>query len=221
MRCDELEQRVQELLDQRRHPDADLEIVRHTLQCRGCRRRVDAYLALCETIDRSPARVAAGQLQRAVRARGDQGLRFDRSLRGPIGLAVTAACVLVAVGLLVRWTGTRRGPLGQGPRDRWAPPVAAASATRGPWPDAGTLDAQQQYRAMYQMTVAAVARLPDAVLTAPSSETRVARLGGGRRWIEPVTRSIRPLTSSVSAALEVLRRTLPGKPHSAKPPETT
>ncbi|MFV2066847.1 MAG: hypothetical protein ACC645_07670 [Pirellulales bacterium] len=226
MQCEELKQRLHQLLDQRRHPDADPRIVSHTQRCGRCRDLLDAYHALVDGLDSMPMPESDhGVASRVLAELETVRQHRQRRIRHRIGMLLTAACLLVAAGL--SFTGADRGrdnpgdSLANGWGDQSAKQRIVERLGAGGLPYDGTMDAERQYLAIYQMTIDAMTALPEAVLgTAPGEQSAGAHAGPAR-WMEPMANSIRPLTSSVSAALGVLRRTLPGKPHNGKSPETT
>jgi len=226
MQCEELRWRLHQLLDQRRHPDADPRIVSHAQRCGQCRELLDAYDALYDGLESMPlppsdpgmALRVLGELRHVRRGR-------QRRMYAGIGIVATAASLLITAGLSFTRTNGGSDQPNHARATAWDRPSGGIHRIErlgtGRLTNARHMDAERQYLAMYKMTVDVMTALPRAVLgTVPETRTGIPH-GGPARWIQPVANSMRPLTSSVSAALGVLRHTLPGKPHNTKSPETT
>jgi hypothetical protein len=124
MRCDEFEIRLNEVLDQRRQPEADVGLADHSRQCGKCRALATSYQAVLEGLERSRPIPSFGSTQYSgperyagtAKSTGDlthrvlaalapaQTLRFSRRRRL---VALAAAAVVLFV--IVPWSTLRQG----------------------------------------------------------------------------------------------------------------
>ena len=112
MQCEEFEDRLNLVLDERGRPECDAEISLHVEACPECRHVAALYGALLDgfcalSAPKSPADMAARVLVDIGPSRS--------SVRRPMVYAAlaAAACLLVAIGPLVRWMSPEDGSLAQ------------------------------------------------------------------------------------------------------------
>jgi anti-sigma factor RsiW len=133
MQCEEFEDRLNLVLDERGRPECDAELSLHAEACAECRHVAALYGALLDgfyalSAPRAPADMAARVLV-------DIGPRRS-SARGTVVYAAlaTAACLLVAIGPLVRLLSPESNSLAQKStnRETQPAPLAAKAASSSP-----------------------------------------------------------------------------------------
>ena len=197
MKCDAFEDRLNELLDERRHPESDAPLIEHVRRCAGCRETLAAHEALFDGLEsRNLPSPEAALAERVVAA-----LPERRSIAGtvlkwglPLGLA---AALLLALRPLLLDAPPPAAPTPPAETIVDGAPVAAQPDQLAQFNDSQVNDSQEQYLTMIRMTGHAMATLPNTV----------------RRVATPANDNspVAPLTNSFSAALDALRRTLPSK----------
>jgi hypothetical protein len=136
MQCEEFEHRLNLVLDERGRPECDAELSLHAEACTECRHLAALYGALLEGFYALSAPQAPPDM--AARVLVDIGPRRSNA-RGQIVYAAlaTAACLLVAIGPLVRWMSPEVNSLAQkstnqNATNRETQPVQLAAKTASP-----------------------------------------------------------------------------------------
>ncbi len=193
MKCDEFEQRLDERLDARAPVETDPLLAEHASECAACCKQLRLYEALFEGLDARPA--VEPNEGFALRVLGQLRERPARLS----GIAKLLVPLSLAAGLLIvlRPAVLEHPPTSEQIEATTPQPAAATSAV-ATTPPPVRLD-QEDYLAVFRLTGQAMATLPETVLRTASDDS-------------PVAHGIRPLTHSVSAALDAVRRTLPSKP---------
>jgi len=220
MNCVRFETRLDELLDERLPADSDAALNEHVETCRHCARLLADHQALLEAIESLGRPEVRGDLATRILAEATSKSGFmepvfmataispaaggsqradvaQRTARRAAWIAaMVAAALLVAVGVR-EWIAVHRAP---------ALPAAAIAESKAPKVDLPNL----------------VFDKPSAVATADVRDLRADhsvaevfsfanRIGPQqRRLMEQMSVGLKPVTHSMSAALNALRRTLPG-----------
>jgi hypothetical protein len=180
--------RLNELLDERSPPDADLELVEHARDCSDCADLLAGHELLLDGVEtvESPGpgpdfavRVAANYAVRVAAESADAQRPLWRSWMWSV--PAIAAAALVAIGL---WRGLNVPNHEDRATDR---SVAVP-------PSAVVRDGNYLYGQYYNQAAAM------------TEEFRGHRI----EWVEQMADGLKPVADSMSAALHALRRTLPG-----------
>jgi anti-sigma factor RsiW len=193
MNCELFLERLNGLLDERVPPDSDTQLNAHAWQCPACRETLQNYLQLLQLVD-SGLPAAPPQLDRKVAAVATRHAPPFRSNRHWLVAAAVAATLLLAtIPLVLNRRGNAPSPPGPAPNDLVVQPPTGPSvgpATRQtPLEETMVLD---DYRQLITMLAAQI----DV-----ESIDSVDQLASG----------FRPITTSLGAAVDALRRTLPLK----------
>jgi hypothetical protein len=229
MHCQEFEDRLQIVLDERRRPEFDSELVRHSDQCAECRELLAAQRALFAGLGGTPSlrhdfsvdvvmQVAGGEL---VTASPPRGLGWAWS--AVFAVAAAAACLL--------WFSPGWNPRSDVPPEtvarrpsknkaetlavgRSSAPIRSIKTTEGsnqghPMPEDPRQSPSANIRpSIYEEQVRQwVLHLPDAVEQIDDVDYQ---------RMEEYAPGLRSLRASFSLALEALRRSLPGHRDSLK-----
>lgn len=187
MQCDEFEHRLQRLLDRRALPETDRWLVEHSRECASCRRVLETQQKLFAAL-RAPLRPRCSPevSHRAV----TEFIRGRRRQRLRVAIAIGVAAALL-IACLPGWR--RDGAEFQGVRLRQANVVAMTQAPRMPQAEGPPSRAEaEEIRELLQQLMSSwnEGLLSDSVT--------------------PLAGTFRPLTTTLSAALDALWRTIPG-----------
>jgi hypothetical protein len=183
MRCDELEQRLNQLLDQRQPLDADPDVAAHTCACPACAETVAAYRAMLAGVEAlDPPEPTEAFTTRLLQVRQQRSMR--RRVTYALLLATAAAILLAAWPWLAAWK-----------QEATNPPVAQQTPTFPLVPPEVT---PQRLQDMFQTTGRGLITLPETFRRVASSP-EADRLAG----------RLRTVTEPVTAAWQVLRSVLP------------
>jgi hypothetical protein len=199
VRCEQFQQRLNQLLDERKAWESDAQLAAHSDQCADCRALAGGLESLLAGLDaRTMPELSADFTEKTLRRiERDRAPRLAwRRAAAPLALA---AAVLVTVAAW-RWlphdpNSNFGAPGGRTPTAREAPADEFASEQQS----------QIDYLAMFHRTGQAMAVLPNTVRHTSVPEE-----------LASVAEGFRPVTESFSAMLDTLRRTLPGKSDAAK-----
>lgn len=201
MTCVGFEARLDDLLDRRLPLEGDAELNEHTKACPHCARLIADHQALLQAVDllaeRSPEPISSKSHSHRTMA-AKQPTASARALpRSTVWIAAAvAAAVLVAAGVR-QWTSTV--------------PTATIAERRSPDRD---LVPPQSQRPMSREALAAGATDTRNLLAAQSAgemESIASLIGPRQRTLmEQMSDGLKPVTHSMSAALNALRRTFPG-----------
>ncbi|HEV3418471.1 MAG TPA: hypothetical protein VG056_16735 [Pirellulales bacterium] len=185
MHCVQFEMRLNELLDERSSPDADLELVEHARDCSDCADLLAAHELLLDGVETLESPGAGADF--AVRVAAELAdARRPRWRSWIWSVPAVAATALIAVGL---WRVLNAPSYEDGSTARSVPsnshPVAAGVAP----------DVTDRYFQYYGSQAKAM-----------TEEFRGRRI----EWVEQLADGLKPVADSMSAALHALRRTLPG-----------
>jgi hypothetical protein len=239
MQCEEFEDRLNLILDERGRPECDAEFVLHVEACAECRHVAALYGALLDGFCALSAPDAPSDM--AARVLVDLGpRRSTTSGRWAYAALATAACLLVAIGPLVRWMSPADSPLAAKAEPapaaaRTASAVALSTANRRP---AHTASPPNQHvllgPAMHE-SLPVFASLPilagdpygELAKETGSGLAAIVRyvpgIGGARgiidaessvtdpepAWAVQVSEGLRPVTDSVTNTLQLLLKALP------------
>jgi len=205
MNCVWFETRLDELLDERLPPDSDAELNEHAATCPHCAQLLADHQALLEALEALVRPEARGDLAARILAEvaleavpmaslsTQTDVAQQSLLRAATWVAATmAAALLIGVGVL-----------------EWSRPhqVAPVAESKLPGVDARSLVIEQPvtnaaagYRGL--LVVQSVADVQSLTTSLISPQQRTL--------MEQMTDGLKPVTHSMSAALNALRRTLPG-----------
>ena len=203
MHCAEFESRFHQLLDARVAPECDRRLLAHSAECAACRQMLQAQQTLFAGLDAfDPPATSRDFAQQVVLRRRAPKKRFSTAA---LAIAAMAAAVLLTAALM---NGGFGGPVNPAKQPTTGLPVAIGNSHRSiasspAANDAAAQIATEEYRAILHTFLE---DLPSATDRIPA----VDHLAGG----------LKPIASSFSAALDALRRTIPGaraNPNSDKP----
>jgi len=97
VRCEEFEQHLNDLLDERRRADGDAELSAHASTCAACERSLRDYEALLEGVALLEAPEPSAELAARVLARHAATARSPRRRLALAGLALAATVVVAAL----------------------------------------------------------------------------------------------------------------------------
>jgi hypothetical protein len=216
MQCDEFEERVNEVLDERGRPEWDAELRLHCEQCPACRKLAASYDALLDgfyalATPEAPVDMALRVVDE-LRAEPARGRRYA----GVAAALATAAVLLIAMVPLLRGTLSP-----QTPAKPAAQPLAAAAPAR-------------------QLPIERIPLVPELMAIAESSQgdpyaglaketgqglasviLYVPGVGGSRgiidaqtagrepAWAVQMSEGLRPITNSVTETFDLLLDSLP------------
>ena len=188
MQCHEFEARVNQLLDRRALLEADSAIMAHSFVCSRCSEVLSGYQTLLHglaslSVEDTSCRLADNMLAEVMPARRDSGAR--------VWYFCLATAALILLSVLPWLSGTTEVAL---------PP---AKPSEFEVVDAG---APQHAPAAPQEDLALWPAEKNDRYIAMAEEIAVRNL----TWVEPVAHGLRPVKTSMAAAFNALRRTLPG-----------
>jgi len=205
--CREFERRWQELLDERQRPEADAELVGHTLSCPACREVLQTQQLLTTTLAQKaiepPPELADRVVEQWLRERTRSASLASRRAGSawaprwrPWMSSAVAVLLVVGVTLLVfRTADSIRPELDRPAHPGMASAVPSSDAPAGQPHPPGTVDPHTvAHLAAYRQWLTSVSTHLDRMPRAP---------------VDELTGSLRPVADSVTSALSALRRTLP------------
>jgi hypothetical protein len=188
MRCAEFETRLNDLLDSRLRPDADSLLCAHARKCPACGELLYAQELLFEVLDAQPRPDSASDLAARVLVDLEANApparvaapREKRRVNARSFVWASAASLLVAAGII--WTLNRPGAPG-------GPAVALQGASGQHASSLPTLPLSLQNSAYFDLMRDAMSEVPTVV--------------------DDVATPFRPLATSMGAAFNALRNSLP------------
>lgn len=194
MRCDEFETRLQHVLDQRKVPEQDELLRQHARVCFNCQRILALQSQLFDGLELAVIPdLPEDFARRVVREVIPHAGRRRRPVPWTLALAAVAATLLLAV-VPAAWSRFHKGPH-----------VASARRSAEPSPDGPRTDnvVAEDHRAkrgeMWWKVPA------DSILELYPPEARLRH----RQGVDEIANDLRPITTSFSAAITALRRTIP------------
>jgi hypothetical protein len=185
MHCVQFEMRLNELLDERSSPDADLDLLEHARDCSDCADLLAGHELLLNGVQTLESPGAGADF--AVRVAAELAdSRRPLWRRWMWSVPAVAAAALVAVGL---WRMLNAPSYEGRSTDRLVTTIPSADV---PGVQRNVNDRYFQY---YGSQAAAM-----------TEEFRGRRI----EWVEQMADGLKPVADSMSAALHALRRTLPG-----------
>ena len=217
MRCDQIEQRLNELLDDRRPVHTDARLLEHQRDCPRCRAMIAGFAELQEGIDAAhfdrqsqlphlSEGFAAAVVQQALTPPHRRRPAMVRPARWLAAAAAVAAVLLLAAWpMFSAWQASDQQP------KKTARSEHHASAMESVPPStkvdsAPTWDRFDPYEHVWLLTGRELATIP----------VRVRRRAADWSATGQLSVSLRPVAASVSATLDALFRVLPAEP---TPPE--
>ena len=188
MQCHQFESRVNELLDRRAALESDSALMAHSFVCADCAEVLSGYQSLMASVpllDLEDGEI--GPADRILAVVGPTKSRGESAYAWYWCFAVAAAVVLGALPWLSRRLDTAAPPASASVTDLADHGQQSVPQTQEGAGDLWTAGRNERYLVM-------------------AEELAVRQLV----WVEPVANGLRPVTSSMSAALSALRRTLPG-----------
>lgn len=201
MKCEDFEQHVWDILDERQDPTADESISTHANECANCRQLLQQYQNMMDAVTAMRFHVDSTSHSPTVSSSKTPQSASTIMYRTATWIAGIAAVLLMSINL----------------RPTTLSPPRPASPT--------PLSANQMLVVETEMTVPTpAASLVE--LGAPANlniEQFAKRIYTSSRevsasppeWIQPVTGTIRPLADSVYSTISVLKKTLPSNPTSS------
>ncbi|MCH8921781.1 MAG: hypothetical protein IIA67_01395 [Planctomycetes bacterium] len=222
MRCDELESRINVLLDERRQPHADGDVADHARECDACADVLAGYQQALDAVGRAtplemdgdPTAQIVAQVQWAARRRR----RFWTTL---VPLAV-AASLLIALAPVIKMRLDQRDV--ELVSKSSSPPDESSEKTSADKPAAD--DAVLPAAAADEPKGANIVRLAFEVNEVLVDLLRARRGGsqqpdaGGpsqREWLRKMSDRLKPLADTMAAALVAMGRTLPNTGGAERP----
>jgi hypothetical protein len=208
MNCDEFEERIQRLLDRRLPLTEDKPVTRHAGACPRCHRTWQAYQDLTLGLDAwDPPTLDAGFAHRVV-AIVAAAPPSPATRPGPL---VRWAWAAVAAALLLALWPTLRGVLTPESPSPSAPvPVAKNAEPQLPSPDPAALAGSWPQLGSLRADLLSVA--PSMVAEPLSPDWQEWATNLARRPLQPVdglADGLRPITTTLTVAIDVLRSTIP------------
>jgi hypothetical protein len=210
MKCDEFENRIQQLLDHRLPLADDKPIARHAVACRRCHRTLQAYQDLSLGLDAwDPPALDAGFAQRVVAIAG-AAPALPAARRSP---QVRWAWAAVAAALLLALWPTLRGwltPVSPSPAEPERVPVAKNPQQQQPSPEPASLAVALPQLSSFPADLLSVAPKMVAEPFSPAWQEWATNLA--RRPLQPMdglADGLRPITTTLTVAIDVLRNTIP------------
>lgn len=200
MRCDQFEQRLQQVLDHRACPDEDDYLSAHARICPRCQRLLVSQRALFDGLHQTMPLVDVAHLAEGVVHRLGEPDRDGNVFRYARLAACVAVVLIVAAALLSLRPSVlpvAEAPSGQrlkspSPRAvRSTAPPSADQDIRNPWKELRWEELKTRWHG-----IGTAWELPEPL------ETRV--------WVDQLAGSLRPLAMSVSSAFSVVRSSLDG-----------
>lgn len=206
MQCERFERRLQQLLDRRLCPEQDKALLRHAARCSTCRLWLSAQRRLWEGWRRScPPEPDRGFAQRVL-ARTSRSKAAAAPL-GPGAWALAAAAMLLVMTAPGQWVHIRKQQT-HSPIPAARTPAAATMAG-----DAPVRHARETQSPVPGETQPAGCLATDTQLIREVWNTCLRHLADppidGLKPVEHITWSFKPLASTLSAALDALRSTMP------------
>jgi len=205
MRCDEFEIRLNEVLDQRRLPEADVGLADHARQCEKCRALAASFQAILEGLERSLTVPCTNDLSDRVLA----ALAPATTIRFPhrrqlMVLAAAAAVLLLVIG---PWTWFGGGERSAGPAPRIPRPSAAVKPATGSQPRPEK-EIAGPYRTLARETTAslsvAMQLLPVESLGiggAAGTQSRNPPATAPAEWVHGLTDGLTPVTRPTAGVM--------------------
>jgi hypothetical protein len=217
MQCEEFEERINAVLDERRRPEWDAELSLHCDTCAECRKLADSYDHLLDGFYALTTSETSADL--ALRVLVDlQNERPSRRRLGRVAVAMaTAAAVLVAIVPLVSNTGEKtvakidqarhvaqssnaaQPPLTEFPL---VPELLSMTNSAPGDPYAGLAKGTGQGLANVMLYVPGIGG-GKGIMDVPATTTKKAS------WTQPVSEGLRPITTTVSETFDLLIESLP------------
>ena len=209
MRCDEFENRLNEILDQRLDPIQDEVLCRHAAQCGSCGQSMDIQLLVIRQLqtDKPTPPISEAEVTKIL-ALGDESEfgSWRSNSRVVFALAVGVLIVCSTIPLLNRFDARYRQTASKPPdvnaeretETSRKPTDALASMQAGS--DAGVRSSWERSPVELDASLIPVTFRADWVDLADASQ-----------WLAPVPRKLKPLTDSVESAAAILWRTLDGQ----------
>lgn len=204
MRCDEFEQFVQRLLDERKPLDAGRGALGHADGCRRCRATLDAYQQLWDGLELlEPPALDPGFAERVVAAVPLVQPRFSaRRWFAWAGVAVAASLLIVVA---ATWRSHRSGQPGSPRPAGGSSPPDLAVQHPGIAPDRRQPDGvPSQDRAQPRHG----SRELEAIFERLADELSADRMG----TVDRLAIGLRPIRESLATAIDVLWTTIPIRP---------
>ncbi len=208
------EVRLQELLDERRTPSSDVELLRAAEQDPELKQFLSAFELLSGIRDAVPA-VSADLTERVVSAwrEAPSTVRLATSPAWLAPLVAVAATLLIATSIAFLAKDRPDGEMANTKRGIPGPTVADAPTPPKPAPSLNylTRQAADNYRKLAATTGESLTSALSVVQTGRQSDDAHSATSGSREdWLRSVPSSLRPLSSSTSGAVFSLMRAVPG-----------
>ncbi|MGD9722801.1 MAG: anti-sigma factor [Pirellulales bacterium] len=227
MQCEEFEDRLNAVLDERRRPEWDAELSLHRESCAGCRQLAAAYDRLLDGFYALAAPEAPDDLALRVVAELRPQPAPRRQLAIAVAVLATAATVLIAVVPLWRDQTSAQPGKSLAHAKSLSPPSPSAAAAQLPLvqdllaiSDAPGGDPYAGLAKGTGQSLAAVIRFVPGVGLgggAPETATGSAPAGAAEpAWAEQVSEGLKPITNSVTETFYLLLDNLPLAQSSAR-----
>jgi hypothetical protein len=216
MQCEEFEDRLNEVLDERRRPELDAEISLHVETCPGCQRMAAAYrmlvdgfcaLSARETPDDMSSRVLA-----ELNARPSPGRRA----------AVLASALAIAAGVLIMVVPLARDQRSvQAPTEKPAVAVERSPLVANAWQAISpvrspVLDKDREGDRFTNLAKESGRGMATLVLYVPGIgggggiiDAEGNAVGGEPTWAAQMSMGLKPLTESMAETFNLLLRSMP------------
>jgi hypothetical protein len=220
MQCEEFEERINAVLDERRRPEWDAELSLHCDSCADCRKTAEAYDHLLDGFYALTAPDAPDDLALRVLVDVQNERAPRRRFTRRTAIMATAAAILVAIGPLLHTTPESQVATSNAPQQVATRP--AAGATRAPLEE---LPLVPELLSMTNATkgdpFAGLAKgtgqgLANVMLFVPGvgggkgiMDVPPKKVPSERSWTEPVSEGLRPITNTVTETFDLLIETLP------------
>ena len=224
MKCDEFEEHLNEILDERRRPEWDEQLREHGEQCRGCRDLAAAFGVLFEGFFALPTPQAPADLAARVLEEYQVRPLVTRRLAVLGGIFTTAAALLVAVTLFRG--GQAKKQVAQVPPAPAVPTVVIGPDGK-PWktlddvPVFGPLlltmnkvnedtePVEKLARGTGQGLASIVLRMPGMAGPQGMRPLDPESMSAGSVWPLQVSEELRPVAESVTETFNLLLKALP------------
>jgi hypothetical protein len=222
MQCEEFEDRLNAVLDERKRPEADAEVRLHCEACADCRHLAAAYARLLDGFYALSTPEPAGDI--AVRVLADLHPPASPRRRLAVGTASLAAAAALLIAVMPLLRNDRRAPIGSLPRINLATSQQVGSHA------AGTLEALDVNQLPIVPELLALRTAGPEAYAGLAKETGqglaafvlyVPGIGGSKgivdangsdepAWAVQMSEGLKPITDSVAETVNLLLRALPG-----------
>lgn len=212
MNCVQFEDRLNDLLDERRDPAADSQLVEHARVCPACRavqRSYDKLLAAVAALGcPTPSPGLVDRIQRSLEQAPQPAAPGAVGAGRSLAWFALAASILLLVALGIgRWPVGRPTPVVPGPvavAPQPVQPTESPAPTSSPEPSAVAQAAQQTGAHLADVLLLIPGVTPPAA--APSAE---GQTGSSGNWLNQMASGLAPLTRSTTEALDFLLEAVP------------